>query len=348
MPHELGLRTWALCITAALLLAGCSEGTSEGDESTDGTGVDEIDASVFDYDSSPEPVFREGLRIDLEDHDVRVTEVSFASPAGGEVTGYLARPDDEDPTAAMISMHGMPGDATGNLDILGVFACSGALAVAIDAPYARDEESRAGPDRPGGKGNWPLTFTETDREEQIQLVQDLRRTVDVLESLGADRITVDAISWSADPVMVLAGVEPRVDGYAIMVGSLVVDRFLLDGETVYPLRELEEDEADAWLAAMESASPLRFAQYATAPVLFQNNTGDVVSSRASAERMHAATGGDVEVVWHEGAPGPDGHDLTPAAVRRHVRWQAEILGLDADRVDTCLGPLLRSIPRQLG
>jgi len=344
MSRTIGHHAWALPLAAGLLLAGCSDGTSSDDAAD---AARELDASVFDYDAAAAPELNESFRVDLSYHDLQARAISFDSPAGGQVTGYIAYPDDADPDAAMITMHGMPGDATGNLDVLDIFACSGAIAVAIDAPFARDDEAKADPNRPDGPDPWPLTFTEIDRDEQIQLVQDLRRTVDVLESLGAEHITVDAISWSADPVMVLAGVEPRVDGFAVLVGSLVVDRFLLDGKPVYPLGNLEDDDADAWLAAMESVSPLRWAQYATAPVLFQSNTGDVVSTRESAERLHEATGSDVEVVWHEGAPGSDGHDITPAVAQRHVRWQAEILGLDPARVDACLKPMLAEVRQAL-
>src|SRR5690606_34352441 len=141
--------------------------------------------------------------------------ITYDSP-GGEVTGYIAYPPEGPSEVGIIAMHGLPETSAQMIELpLSVMACFGATAIAIDAPYVRA----------GRRGPRSLTFTDTDRYEVIQLGVGLRRAVDVLESKGVERITYDGVSWSADIGTVLAGVEPRIDGFAMMVGGLHVDRF---------------------------------------------------------------------------------------------------------------------------
>lgn len=57
----------------------------------------------------------------------------------------------------------------------------------VDAPYAR----------PGGHMGEPFAFSAQDREEQIQLVVDLRRGLDILSDLGAERFGFGGISYGS-------------------------------------------------------------------------------------------------------------------------------------------------------
>ncbi|WP_129669886.1 alpha/beta hydrolase family protein [Phytoactinopolyspora endophytica] len=325
--------TWTLVTAAALATVACGTDNEQGVGPTDvespsGPHVDVVDESAFDYD--------EGGKLNVEEEpadltvpfpDVDIFTISYDS-AGGEVTGLIAYPPEGDTDAGVIAMHGMPERAVDMIEPLAFLSCAGATAIAIDAPYARADRMTT-----------PLLFDETDRDEMIQLVVDLRRAVDVLESKGVKRIAYDGVSWSVDGGGVLAGVEPRIDGYAFMVGSPVVDRFIRNGSPIGPLAEQSEQVINDWLDLMATVSAMEFIGTATAPIYFQNNTSDTISTPESAERLHAAAGPDHEVQWYDDSPSANGHDPSLQMIADHIRWQTDLLGLDTDRVDTCLAPL---------
>jgi dienelactone hydrolase len=297
-----------------------------------GEGGDAVDASAFDYDADAPLNLVEGEAIDVP-FPGTVHPITYDSP-GGEVTGYIAYPPGGLSPAGIIAMHGMPERADDMVEVpLSFIACFGATAIAIDAPYVRADRMSA-----------PLTFTETDREETIQLVVDLRRAVDVLESKGVERITFDGNSWSSDVGVVLAGVEPRIDGYAIMVGSLVVDRFIRDGSPIDALAEQPGDVVEPWLELMSTVSALEFVADASAPIVFRNNSNDTISTPESAERLQAAAGPEFEIEWYDDSPDPAGHDMSLQMVLDHLHWHTDLLGLDRDRVDDCLAPLIDFAP----
>jgi len=297
-----------------------------------GEGGDAVDASAYDYDASAPLNIVEGEAIDVPLPGT-VHPITYDSP-GGEVTGYIAYPPEGPSTAGIIAMHGMPERADDMVEVpLSLMACFGATAIAIDAPYARADRMSA-----------PLTFTATDRDETIQLVVDLRRAVDVLESKGIEQVTFDGNSWSSDLGVVLAGVEPRIDGFAIMVGSLVVDRFIRDGSPIDALAEQPADVVEPWLEVMSTVSALEFAGDASAPIVFRNNSNDTISTAESAERLQAAAGPEFQIEWYDDSPDPAGHDMSLQMVLDHLHWQTDLLELDRERVDECLAPLIDFAP----
>jgi dienelactone hydrolase len=299
-----------------------------------GEGDDAVDASVFDYDAEAPLNIVEGEALDLPiAHGYDIRPITYDSP-GGEVTGYIAYPPEGPSEVGIIAMHGMPETAAQMIEVpLTFMACFGATAIAIDAPYAR-----------AGRGYEALTFTDTDRDEVIQVVVDLRRAVDVLESKGVERMTYDGNSWSADIGAVLAGVEPRIDGFAVMVGGLHIDRFVRNDNHIDVLAMQPDDVADEWLDVMATVSALEFVGGATAPIVFRNNRNDMLVLPESAERLQAAAGPGFEIEWYDDSPDPAGHDSSLQMVVDHLHWQTDLLGLDRERVDDCLAPLVEFAP----
>jgi dienelactone hydrolase len=304
-------------LALALVSVGCSDDGGDAD------------AAVFDYDADTDLSLVEGEAIELPIPDTDVHPITYDSP-GGQVTGYIAYPPEGPSAAGIIAMHGMPERADDMIELpLALMGCFGATAIAIDAPYARADRMVT-----------PLLFDETDRDETIQLVVDLRRAVDVLESKGIEQIAYDGVSWSVDVGGVLAGVEPRIDGFALMVGGLAIERFMRDGSPIGPLAEQPDDDIDAWLRTMATVSAEEFVGDATAPIYFQNNRGDLIVTAENAERLHAAAGPDHEVQWYDDSPDPSDHEPSLQMIVDHLQWLADLLGLDRDRVDECLAPLV--------
>jgi dienelactone hydrolase len=335
-------------IALAVLAAGCSSsdpGTGAGEPTTrpsaqtdepdagpstpadaalTGLDAEPVDPTVFDYDPAYDLNFVENPEA-LAWPDADIHEFEYDSPLGGRVTGLVAHPPEDDSDAAVLFIHGMPEGARDYMQPLAGFSCAGATALVINAPYVRD-----------GRSDEPYTWTELDRDEQIQAVVDLRRAVDVLETMGVERITVDGTSWGAGIGALLAGVEPRVDGYALMVGGALVDRFIKDGEPTFPLDQQPDDVVAEWLELMGSVDPTHFVGDATAPILFQNGSNDTTVPPEAVEALHTAAGPDHEVRWYD-----SGHEPTLKMLAEHIQWQADILGLDADLVDGCFETLLQ-------
>lgn len=281
---------------------------------TDGP-PDAATLAIFDYDRArPLQIRQHATR---EGEGFRVVDIEYASPAGGAVPTYLFVPDSAGPHAGMIALHGLPGSRESSRRLGERYAASGAVVLAITAPFARNH-----PDR-------PVLFTEQDRAEQIQLIQDLRRGVDLLlarDDVDAERIGFVGGSYGAAMGGLLAGVETRIRAYALFVG---------DGGLVAHFTGPEDDAAArmpegqwlAWLAAMAPIEPSRFVGLAApAELLFQSGREDRLVPPADAEAFAAAGSEPKEVRWYD-----VGHGFSEEMQRDQVRWFAEHIGIVPER-----------------
>jgi hypothetical protein len=140
--------------------------------------------------------------------NLRVSRISYASPRGGRVPALIVAPSGDGPFAGPIVQHGLPGDKFQVLSIAEDFARTGAVVVAIDAPWSRRKEL---PD-----------FTERDRADQIQLMVDLRRAVDLLQSrddVDDNRIAYIGVSYGAAMGGLLAGIGDRIAAFVLASGD---------------------------------------------------------------------------------------------------------------------------------
>lgn len=308
---RLGRREWLLWVSLVSMVAACGAGAAEP-----------LDASVFEHSGGAALEITEGPEVSFApfpDADMRAIE--YSNPDGVRVTGILARPPDGPGEAGVIILPGLPESASQNLEPLALLSCAGATALALDAPYVRD-----------GRMADPLLFDETDREEQIQFVIEAKRAVDVLEEAGATSFGVTAVSWGVSIGAMLAGVEDRIDAYALMIGhGGLVERFLPDGEPAGPLVGVSEEQRELWVEAMEPLDAALYVGSSTANILFQNGRTDPFVSAESAERLHAAAPDSAEVIWYD-----VGHDVTPEMIADHFGWLGDQLGLDPGRVSDCV------------
>ena len=269
---------------------------------------------LFDYDQQ--------APLDVEEqtvHDIggaKVYQLSYASPRGGRVPGYLVVPSGAGPFAGVIMMHGMPGRAVELLEYAVDLSRTGAVTLLIDAPWAR----RAGE---------PLTFTAQDRDEHIQLIVDLRRSIDLLASrpdVDSTRLGYIGISYGGAMGGLLAGVEQRIKAYVLAVGDGgLVDRFTGDDGPSGPLRTVPEQQQKEWIAVMEPIQPLHFVGHAApATLFFQSAQRDQLVSRDEATRFHEAASEPKRIEWYNAD-----HRLNEQAIRDQVEWLGEQIGIDA-------------------
>ena len=244
---------------------------------------------------------------------VEVSSITFSSPDGGSVTGMMWDPVTRaGPRPGIVLMHGLPGNARQMAGLAQIYARHGAVVVAIDAPWNR----RQGP---------PLTITAQDRHEQIQVIKDLQRAVDVLRSrpnVDADRIAYEGGSWGGATGALFVGIERRLKAAALVVGHAGQVSLRTGREGFH--RTLSCATRTAWIRAMAPIEPIRFVGHANVPLLLQNGRLDESVPNHEAEKLHAAAPQPKEVRWYDA-----GHNLGQTARLDRHRWLHEKIGLDA-------------------
>ena len=271
---------------------------------------------LFAYDATAELDVREAGMDSYEGYD-RV-DLSYASPMGGRVPAYLYVPQADGPWAGMLVMHGMPGDRTNGAAMAAGYARGGALCLAISAPWARVE--------PGEQMN-PITFTEEDRTNQIQLMQDLQRGVDLLLTFGEvdpERLGYVGGSYGGAMGGLLAGIEKRIQAYALVVGDGGLYAHMTSPGDEIPPSGLTQEEWERWEAWMRPIEPIRFVAHAApAHLLFQNGRTDQLVPAADAEEYQAAGSLPKTTMWYEG-----GHSIDAERLRDQALWFAERIDID--------------------
>lgn len=291
-------------------------------QSTAPAPIEPATRALFDYDRTLDLDIQEVGHESLRGFD-RV-DLSYASPLGGRVPAYLFVPQTDGPWAGMLVMHGMPGSRENGRRMAEGYARGGALCLAISAPWARVAE---------GEELEPLTFTDEDRANQIQLIVDLQRGVDLLltfPEVDPERLGYAGGSYGGAMGGLLAGVERRIAAYALVVGDGgLVAHETSPGDPIPP-EGLDEATWKAWVESMSPIEPLRFVAHAApAALLFQNARDDEYVPAADAAVYQAAASEPKTILWYDG-----GHGLTPRRLLDQSRWFAERIGIDPTPFET--------------
>jgi len=272
------------------------------------------DRALFAYDVNAPLNLKKTLESTID--GVEVSSISFSSPDGGLGTGMIWDPVTRTgPRPGMVLMHGLPGSSRTMAGLAQSYARYGAVVIAIDAPW----NHRAAPPY--------LTITEQDRAEQIRVIKDLQRAVDVLRShpnVDDNRIAYEGRSWGGATGALFVGIERRLKAAALVVGHAgqVSHATGLEGHKL--IASFPCARRVAWIRAMAPIEPIRFVGHANVPLLLQNGTSDHLIPNYEAEELHAAAPQPKEVRWY-GA----GHNLNQQAVLDRHRWLHEKIGLDA-------------------
>jgi uncharacterized protein len=246
---------------------------------------------------------------------VEVNAISFSSPAGGRATGLLFDPVTRSSLrSGIVLMHGMPGTAR-NMAALGqLLAQHGAVVIAIDAPFAR----RAGE---------PVRFTTQDRDEQIQLMKDLQRAVDVLRAkvnVDDERIAYLGISYGGAMGALFAGIERRLKAAVLVVGDGGLVSHFTGPEDSGFMAGLPCATRANWFRDMAPIEPIRFIAHAPpTALLLQNGRLDTLVPVADAQALHAAAPQPNTIRWYDA-----GHGLDQQAAADRLDWLSQEIGLD--------------------
>jgi cephalosporin-C deacetylase-like acetyl esterase len=310
-------------IASALLLATVAACVCTPPPALAPSAEDALPVELFDYDrNSPLDVRTSPL---ATEEGVEVFEISYASPAGGRVTGRLYVPQGPPPFAGVVYAHGTGAGARTQGPRAVYLARHGAVVLTPDAPYVR-------------RGGEIPTFTPLDSAEQVQHVQDLRRAFDVLAAradVDGARLAFVGRSHGGAMGALLAGVERRVKTYILIVadGGLV-SHFRNPDEPSGAFTALADDVRRRWLAAMSPIEPIRFIHRAPpASILFQNGRQDDAVMPSDAAALHAAARGTTEVQWYDA-----GHRLNTESFVDQLTWLHQHAGMRAPGPDAAAGP----------
>jgi dienelactone hydrolase len=283
---------WLLC---AIAFAGCGAEQSGPFDYNDGAPLDmRVSSSRFDG-------------------GVRITEFTYASPKGGRVPALLFVPSSRGPHAGLILQHGLPGSKDDFASEGKQLARLGAVVIAISAPF----------DRRGGE---PIAFTRRDSAEQIQLIVDLRRAVDLLRAradIDDDRIAYLGVSYGAAMGGLLAGADHRIAAFVLMSG---------DGGLVHHFggSVLSSARPNAWLAAMLPIEPLTWVKRASAPILLLSGRRDHLVPPREAARYQRAAPQPKQIRWYD-----SDHFLPPRAWCDAAHFLGKYIGIAGSRHPAC-------------
>ena len=279
-----------------------------------GGAATQAELSLFAYDVNA-PLNLQAT-VEITTAGVEVSGISYDSPAGGRVPGMLFNPVNRSgPRPGIILMHGMPGNGRSMAGIAMYYAQRGAVVIAIDAPFAR----RTGP---------PLRMIKQDREEQIQLMKDLQRAVDVLRArpdVAPDRVAYFGVSYGGAMGVLFAGIERRIKTAVLVVadGGLVTHQ--TGPEDVAFLSNLSCATRVAWFREMVPIEPIRFIGLAKpTPLLLQNGRVDTAVPQADAQLVHNAAPEPKTILWYDA-----GHGLNQQARNDQLDWLHKEIGIDA-------------------
>jgi pimeloyl-ACP methyl ester carboxylesterase len=255
---------------------------------------------LFDYDASaPLDVKEAGTEKRNDRGNVRIVDLSYASPMGGTVPAYLILPPGEGKHPAVLFLHPGQGDRSTFVDeAVGLAARHGFVSLTIGAPFLR-------PEYKGQRGGNPWN-PEVSRKEQIQTIVDLRRGFDLLASrpeVDPRRLAYVGHSLGATVGGTLAAVEKRPLAFVLMAGLPSLTHAHTGGRNriAAAFQELlTPEQQKAYVDALFPIDSVHYVGHATpAKLLFQFARTDEFISPWDAEVYVQAASSPKEVKWYD-------------------------------------------------
>jgi dienelactone hydrolase len=252
---------------------------------------------MFDYDQQADP---EVTVVSTEKRgEVAVRDITFPSPVDGEaIRAYLVVPPGDGLFPAILYVHWL-GEHNSNrdefLDEAVMMAGEGVISLLVDGMWAA----------PGWYRN--ERSLETDYDDAIQQVINLRRGLDVLlaqSDADPERVALVGHDFGAMYGSILAGVDQRPTAYVLVAAASNFNKWMLFG--VAP----DTEGLDAYKTRMGEFAPTRFiALAAPAPVLFQFANRDHYVPLDDAETYYQAAADPKAMKVYEADHAMEGDDI---------------------------------------
>lgn len=251
----------------------------------------------------------------FERHGVRVYDISYRSPKGGRVSGFLTAPAKPAKYPAILFGHWGPGDRSEFLPEAQIYSRAGAVCLMINYPWTRHE--------PDYKNANDVTEPEKAIELHRQAVIDLRRGLDLLAArpdVDPTRLAYAGHSYGAQFGAMLASVDKRLKAAVLMAGIPDLGAIILEGNPP-GIREYREktglDKLHAANEALQASAAVNYVPHAApVPLLFQFARHEVNFTVSAMERYYRAASEPKSQLWYD-----TGHELNdPQALRDRARW----------------------------
>jgi dienelactone hydrolase len=259
----------------------------------------------FDYDRSAPIDMLAGEAEQLVGATMR--SVTFASPKGGRANVLLFAPPGAGPFPAVVMMAGS-NQAPASLRTTALeLAKRGAVVLVADQSQTRP-------------GHTPLfSFSTTERDEFVQTVIDVRRSVDVLVAradVDPQRLAFWGFSHGAFIGGIEAGVERRITAYVLQSGGGA------DYLRTTAAQRLRDPALGAYLTSIASVDPnLYLAHAAPSAVFLQNGSLDKTYTASGVAAWQAAATEPKIVKVYEAD-----HVLNAAATADAFAWLGSRIG----------------------
>jgi dienelactone hydrolase len=298
-------------VALAVAVAGCGGGG--GSETT----TTSAGPPLFDYDASANLGYRDAGVV--PNTNPKVHDVSFTSPRGGRVPGYLTVPPGKGPFPAVIFLHGSGGTRRNFVSEASWLSGRNVVGLTIDSPFVRPRPTLTG--MPGIR---------QERNLEAQAVVDTRRAVDVLDSLpyvDKNRIGLLGFSAGAKTAAVAAGVDPRLKATVIVSGGAPPVESFVDTAPAKFRSQIR--------SLLTSIDPYRYVGKAKGKLLIQIGRADEEVTQGDLGRMVNAAG-VAEVKRYDA-----GHTLVTnaTAIRDELDWLAKELDAHGTVPGALTGPV---------
>jgi dienelactone hydrolase len=272
----------------------------------------------FDYDRQA-PLGIKELGVERRG-DVRVYDLTYASPKGGLVPAYLVVPKGKGPFAAVIWGHWYWGNSPMRnrkefLDEAVALAQAGVVSLLTDGPIAR----------PGHvENNEPLN--EQEVTDLVQQVTDMRRGVDLLlarKDVDAKRIAYVGHSYNAVVGAILSGVERRFKAFVLMAATMSDEISMKTPEYQQYRQKVGPEKFDAFTAKYSWTDQGKYVSHAAPAVVFLQYATQEKFMTPERARLYAAVVSEPKRFELYDAP----HALNAAARRDRIAFLTEQLKL---------------------
>jgi uncharacterized protein len=276
----------------------------------------DADRALFAYDANAPLNLQQ--TVESATGGVQFSGISYTSPDGGSVPGILVEPIGRSglrPGMVILHPSGVPARGMGPYATM--LAEHGAVVIAIDAPYFRR-----------GGSSMPL-FTPQDRTEQIQLMKDLQRAVDVLRAHPAvdpARIAFEGYSYGGILGAQFVGIERRLKA-AVLAAAMggQVTGATTAANLAFLANNLTCAARNTWFQAMVPVEPIRFIPNASpTALLFQIGRFDTAVLPLDAQALADAASSPKEILYYD-----TGHSLNQQALFDRHDWLHAQIGIDA-------------------
>jgi dienelactone hydrolase len=249
----------------------------------------------FDYDSkAPLDVQEEKVE---QSNGILIKEITFASPKGGRVGAYLIVPPGKGPFAGLMFGHWGLGTKMEFIPEALLYAQAGVVSILPDYPWSRAAEWHKNVD--------DIEHPESDRDTYIQAVIELRRAIDVLQSLGSvdrNRIGYVGHSYGAQWGAILSATDKRLKA-CVLIGGAGSGEDLWnsnDPDMVAYKKRIPEATLKKYVEINSVLDAVRYIPYASpTALLLQFARYERYFDEASMKKYENAASNPKQVFWYD-------------------------------------------------